>query len=206
MTKKAIIYDLDNTIYPASSIGPVLFAPVLTLIQNSGEHHTDMEGIKKDILRKPFQHLAAKYNFSEALTNKGINLLQHYCYEGVIAPFPDYKENKNLPGEKYLVTTGFVTLQRSKIKQLGIEQDFKEIHIVDPQTSAKTKKDVFADIIQRNNHDVSEVLVIGDDPESEIKAAIELGIDVVLYDPFHFHPGNITLPKITNFKELILFL
>jgi len=34
----------------------------------------------------------------------------------------------------------------------------------------------------------NEVLVIGDDPESEIKAAKELGIDTFLFDPLNKYP------------------
>ena len=35
---------------------------------------------------------------------------------------------------------------------MNINGDFKEIHIIDPATSDKTKRDVFADIIERNDY------------------------------------------------------
>ena len=71
-------------------------------------------------------------------------------------------------------------MQLSKIKHLGIENDFKEIHVVNPVITSK--KEVFADIVQRYNYNPEEVLVVGDDPESEIAAAKALGIPTVLYD------------------------
>jgi putative hydrolase of the HAD superfamily len=37
MRKKAIILDLDNTIYPVSSIGDKLFKSLLHLISDSGD-------------------------------------------------------------------------------------------------------------------------------------------------------------------------
>ena len=76
---------------------------------------------------------------------------------------------------------------------LAIEHDFDEIHIVDPEESPRTKKDVFADIMERHSLVPADVLIIGDDPESEIKAAAALDIDTFLYDPKDLHPeANVT--------------
>ena len=202
MDKKAIIYDLDNTIYPVSSIGEHLFASLFELIHQNGEHEDIFETIKADIMRKPFQLVASTYGFSDELTRKGINLLKDATYEGEIKPFSDYNEIKNIPGDRFLVTTGFVKLQYSKIRGMGIEEDFEEIHVIDPQTSKQTKKDIFADILQRKHYSSADVLVVGDDPESEIKAAKELGIDTVLFDRYDNYPGSIASFKISNFREL----
>ncbi|WP_018615045.1 HAD family hydrolase [Segetibacter koreensis] len=205
MSKKAIIFDLDNTIYSVHSIGDKLFATLFQLIIESGKHDNDIDAIKDDIMRKPFQVVAAHYSFSDELTQKGIDLLKNLTYRGPIKPFSDYQEVKHLPAEKFLVTTGFLKLQQSKIERMGIEKDFKEIHIVDPATSGKTKKDVFADVLKRNKYNFSEVLVVGDDPHSEIKAAKELGIEAVLYDKNNYQPATTSVKKIVDFKELRVF-
>ncbi|MCU7551030.1 HAD family hydrolase [Chitinophagaceae bacterium LB-8] len=203
MNKKAIIFDLDNTIYPVSSIGDKLFASLYQLIHDSGEHEENFEDIKADILRKPFQLVAATHGFSNELTERGINLLKNTAYEDEIMPFDDFIEIRRIPGERFLVTTGFTKLQYSKIHGMNIEADFKEIHVIDPQTSGQTKKDVFADILHRHRYAPTEVLVIGDDLESEIKAARELGIDTVLYDKYNLHPNHPATYKISDFKELV---
>ncbi|HWJ26695.1 MAG TPA: HAD hydrolase-like protein, partial [Flavisolibacter sp.] len=65
-----------------------------------------------------------------------------------------------------------------------------------------TKKDVFAEIVERHGYKKSEVLVVGDDPNSEIKAAQELGIDAVLFDKFNSHGDVTTVFKISDYKEL----
>ena len=181
MNKKAIIFDLDNTLYAAESIGDELFSYLFTLIAAEGKHDHEMENIKKDILKKPFQQVAVKYNFSEKLSDTAIAHLKNLTFTGIMEVFKDYKYLKNLPVEKYLVTSGFVKLQLSKIKCLGIANDFKEIHIVDVTTKQQTKKNVFTDIMLRYNYHVDEVLIVGDDVDSEIKAAQQLGIDAVLY-------------------------
>jgi len=203
--KKAIIFDLDNTIYGVPTIGDELFAALLQTIQESGAYKSDFEAVKKDIMRKPFQVVAATHHFSDALTQKGMELLSNLRYEGPIQYFDDYEETRNLTIDKYLVTTGFIQLQQSKIEGMNIGPAFKEIHIVDPATSDKTKKDVFADIIQRNNYDINDVLVVGDDLHSEIKAAQDLGIEVVVYDKYNLH-SDTSLPRIEHFSQLIDFI
>jgi putative hydrolase of the HAD superfamily len=205
MNKKAIIYDLDNTIYPVPSIGDKLFSSLYQLIRESGEYDDNFEDIKTDILRKPFQIVAATYGFSDELTQRGINLLKDISYEDEIKPFSDYLEIRSIPAERFLVTTGFEKLQYSKIRGMNIEGDFKEIHVIDPLASTRTKKDVFADILKRHGYSPSEVLVVGDDLESEIKAAQTLGIDTVLYDKYNLHPDNLTTYKISDFKEMTKF-
>ena len=202
MIKKAIIYDLDNTIYSVPSIGEKLFASLFQQITESGEHRDSMRTIKDDIMRKPFQVVAATHRFSDELTQKGINLLKELTYSGDIMPFSDYQEIKSIPGERFLVTTGFLNLQLSKIRGMNIEPDFMEIHIIDPIASQKSKKDVFADIMVRHGYTPSEVLVIGDDPESEIQAARELGIDTVLYDKYNLYSPTASKYIISDFREL----
>jgi putative hydrolase of the HAD superfamily len=206
MNRKAIILDLDNTIYPVSSIGNELFQPLFKLITESGEYTGDLERIKQEIMRKPFQKVATEYRFSGQLTGKGVALLQELTYDKEMFAFNDYKELKTIPCKKFLVTTGFTRMQQSKVKRLGIEQDFEEVHIVDPQLTDRTKKDVFKDIIDRHQFNKPDVLVIGDDPTSEIQAAKELGVDAVLYDRMNFNPNISNLHRITDFKQLYDFL
>ncbi|GEO02857.1 hypothetical protein AAE02nite_05210 [Adhaeribacter aerolatus] len=202
MKKKALILDLDNTIYPVSSIGEALFKSLFELIKQSGEYFGDFKEIKQEIMRTPFQKVAADFKFSSQLTAAGTELLQDLTYDEPMFAFEDYTEIKNIPCTKFLVTTGFIKLQRSKVEQLGIEKDFAEIHIVDPRTSNKTKKDIFQDILNRYNYNQADVLVVGDDRNSEIKAATELGIDTVLYDKLNFNPDITSPNKISDFRQL----
>jgi putative hydrolase of the HAD superfamily len=154
-------------------------------------------------MRKPFQLVAREYDFSDELTTKGIAMLKDLEYTGKIEPFDDYRFVNELVADKFLVTTGFLKLQQSKVEGMKIRNDFKEIHIVDPSTSDRTKKDLFAEIIKRHGYNKSEVLVVGDDADSEIKAAQDLGIDAILYDKSGLHIGITSVKRIENFKELI---
>jgi putative hydrolase of the HAD superfamily len=202
--KKALILDLDNTIYPVSSIQGNLFGEIFSLI-DVADHLTEQVKLnaKDELTRRPYHLVANKYNFGDALKDKGNNLLKEIAYELPMQPFDDYAQIRSSPLIKFLVTTGFTKLQWSKVKMLGIEQDFAEIHIVDPELSTQTKKDVFADILKRHHLSTSEVLAIGDDPESEIRAATELGIETFLYDPENKHPEASVTFKSFSLKEVL---
>ena len=204
-SKKGLILDLDNTIFPVSAIGDELFGSVYQLIRDNGEYKGDFNHIRQEIMRKPLLLVARDFSFSEQLTKECLALFEDMTYSKPIATFGDYHKIRKYSCKKYLVTTGFPKLQNSKIEKLGIRNDFEGIFIVDPVHSTKTKKDVFQHIISSNRFSVEDVLVVGDDLNSEIKAGKELGIETILYDYRHEHIGTENLKVITHFKELGIY-
>jgi putative hydrolase of the HAD superfamily len=205
--KKAIILDLDNTIFSTPSIGDKLFADLYYLLEiNLSEFEGDLKDLKKDINRKPFPVVAKQYKMTQSLYKDALQLLSELTYNETIEPFPDYNEVTKIQCDKFLVTSGFTKLQNSKVKQLGIEKNFKGIYIVDTVTTNDTKKNVFKNILHYYNYAPSEVVVIGDDPESEIAAAEELGIDAILYDKLNLYANYFKNPKISDFNQLQNYL
>lgn len=200
--KRALIFDLDNTLYPVESISDQLFQPLFQLIEDSKEPGMNIAAVKHDIRRKPFQWVAAHYRFSESLLTKGIELLKQLRCKGQIDPFEDYEEIKKLSADRFLVTAGFLKMQQSKINNLGIIKDFQEIIVIDPTITPKTKKDIFEEIIVGHHLSKEDVLIIGNDPESEIKAANEIGVESVLYDRANVHTSTTSTFKISNYKNL----
>jgi len=186
---KALIFDLDNTIYPVDDIAGELFESLFSVVEEYRDFlgNAAMPHIKEEFKRCPYQDIARQYNFSEELNRKGLEHLQNITYSKPMTAYEGYNEVRRLPLPKFLVTKGFSKLQNSKIEMLGIEADFDEIHIVDPAVSDRTKKEVFADILNRYQYLPNQILVIGDDPQSEIKAATELGINTFLFDPADTH-------------------
>lgn len=198
--------DLDNTIYPVSAIGDKLFKSLFALIEESGEYKGNLEEIKSRIMRQPFQVVANDFSFGERLVEACLQLLSELTYEDKIKPFEGYEALKSIPCKKYLVTTGFTKLQHSKIKQLDIDKDFEVIFVVDPSQSELTKKDIFQKILAEHQYTPDEVLVVGDDLQSEIKAAKELGIETLLYNHNGEQPEVKGQATIHSFKELVPYL
>ncbi len=209
--KKAIIFDLDNTIYPVNSIADNLFVQLFGVLdQNAATinnlHPDTVERIKEEMTRRPFQYIVDKYELDEAIAEQMLYELRNMTYDLPMQPFEDYHHLKDIPLDKFLVTTGFPKLQNSKIERLGIKGDFKEIIIVDPDLSKQTKKDVMEDIIARYGYQPEELFVIGDDPDSEIKAALSLDIDTFLFDPKDTYPDAPTTHKSRHLKDVLAIL
>ena len=206
--KKALFLDLDNTIYPVSSISEYLFKPLYDLIDEF-KNEMDKEVLKNaiyQISRRPFHYVADEFHFPLALKNRGIELLSNMSYDMPMKAYEGYDLIKSIPINKFLITTGFSKLQWSKVEMLGIKDDFNEIHIVDLEISTKTKKDVFNDIITRFNYKIEEILVVGDDPESEIKAANELGLQTFLFDPDDKHPNTMVTYRHNHLKNILNYI
>jgi len=206
--KKALILDLDNTIYPVSSIADSLFADLFAkLDQNAEIINADdadvINKIKDEMTRRPFQHIADKFDLNKEVRDKMEDQLRNMTYELPMRPFADYHHIRTIQLDKFLVTTGYSKLQWSKVRMLGIENDFKQIHIVDPDVNRQTKRDVFAEIMQTHNYTSGDLLVIGDDPESEIKAAKALDIDTFLYDPANKHTHAQVTYRSGNLQDVI---
>ena len=206
--KHALIFDLDNTIYPVSAIADDLFKEIFVLLDAKAGHlsKADKEAAKDQIKRRPYHLVAEEFAFSDELTRQGNDMIRNFTYDGPIHAFEDYHHLRAIPLDKYLVTTGFTNLQWSKVKKMDLEKDFNEIHIVDPEKSALTKKDIFADIMSRHAYRPENILVIGDDPLSEIKAAYELGIDTFLFDPEGRHPDAIVTYRSRSLRDVIAIL
>ncbi|MBK0379146.1 HAD family hydrolase [Mucilaginibacter segetis] len=205
MKKRVLILDLDNTIYPVSSIADKLFGRLFQLIDEElpEESRHGITKAKDELTRRPYQHVADEFGFGAELTAKGIELLKNITFNEPMVPYEQYATLQSINIDKYLVTTGFTKLQTSKVKMLGIEADFKGIYIVDPEQSTETKKDVFFKIIKENHYTINDVLVIGDDPQSEIKAANELGIDTFLFDPKDMHVNASVTYRSASYNSII---
>lgn len=179
--KKALIFDLDDTIYPTKSVADEMHADLYELIRPHVSEEV-FQHIREDILTTPFQKVADRYALNKQLKEAGLKLCLDMDFNGSMETFEDYKFAMDNNAQKFLVTAGYTKLQKSKIRQLGIEKDFKEIIIADPYTSNLSKADVFKQIMDRHQYTPADVLVIGDNPESEIASAKELAIETYLYD------------------------
>lgn len=208
MEKKAIFLDLDNTIYPVISIGNNLFAPILDLlnkyIDNIGKQRIDH--VRQEIMRKPFQLVCQEANLPKDILKFGMEYLRKIELTENMNTFPDYVLIKTLPLKKFLITKGFRNLQNSKINQLRIRGDFDDIFIIDPEYTNESKQDIFLHIMDKHGLKRAEILVIGDDPYSEIAAGKALGLTTIMYSPCELKKDNLADFQISNYAELINLL
>lgn len=181
---KALILDLDDTIFPTSSIDPQLVKPFFDSLERNNDVLSDvaLRNAMADLWRRPFHVVAKAYGFSQHMIDQSLETLNSLEFSFDIHPYEDYTYLKALPLTKFLVTTGMTKLQEAKIQALGLENDFEEILIDDPMLRAGGKEKAFSNIMQKYSYQPHELLVIGDNPDSEIRAAIALGIPARLID------------------------
>ena len=178
MSIKALIVDLDDTIFPTNSIDKNLIKPFFNKLEEANDVLSMQEftKAKEALWKRPFHEVAASFAFSDKMIFEGLETLNGMEFNLRIKPFDDYQYLRAIGKDQYLVTTGIRKLQMAKIEALGISGDFKEIFIDDPTVEAGGKLRVFKSILERYGYWSEELLVIGDNAESEIKAGQILGM------------------------------
>jgi len=187
--KRIFFIDLDNTIYFTKQNEEQLMGELYRFLESMdlGISKEDFRLAKQEMLRTPFLKVAEKYHFKKETMPEVISYLQNRSVNQPLKPSDDYHYIKSLIGRKFIVTAGFPKQQQSKVKMLGIADDFEEVHVVDVSTS--NKKKTFEMLIDQHQLNKDDILIIGDDAESEIKFGLELGMTTFLLDPENLHPN-----------------
>lgn len=179
-----LILDLDDTIFETNSMDPKIFDPAVVVIENYYKKNMSVSQaseVVSELWILPMDVVFQKYGAPQSMIDTYFKAMDDLDYsELAIQTFEDYSHLKKITDKKILVTTGFEKLQLAKISALRIKNDFAEIHIDDPRLSPRNHKiDIFRKILFENEVDPADVWVIGDNPDSEIKAGRELGMKTI---------------------------
>ena len=207
MNNIAIIYDLDETILPASAVPDDTFDPLFEALREANKGK-----IKDAELDKAFAEmkylaidvLSEKYGFSKKMDQVAKEMLTSMDYNFQLKTYEDYDCIKTIPGIKVLVTSGVIKLQQAKLDALEIEDDFDEVIIDDLYAADRPgKKEIFSRIAKKYQLRPDQVWIVGDNPDAEINAGNELGMITVLRINAEDKkvPGK-PMFTISSFKEL----
>lgn len=177
---RAVIFDLDNCLAAADEAGEELFAPAFEAIRaaNKGRlSDAELAAAFADVWRHALDRVADKHHFSEEMYRAGFDAFRRLEVQRPLHGYGDLHALHKLSIPRILVTSGFRRLQESKIAALGIRGLFDEIHVhaID-EAGSPGKKDTFLEILSRRGWQPREVVVVGDNAESEIAAGNELGM------------------------------
>lgn len=89
--------------------------------------------------------------------------------------YGDMHHVTSLSYEKILVTAGDTEVQQKKIARVGFAQHFSEIHI----DITGDKEPIFKDIMARRGLESRRIMVVGDNPSTELGAGKRLGMVTV---------------------------
>lgn len=204
-----LILDLDDTIFETKTITmdqvALIFEHFRSVTKNDYSP-TELENIITDLWKVPFDVVSEKYQFTPEVNAKFSEAVEIQEYQFDIKTFEDFELIKNLDSPKILVTTGFKKLQLAKIEALGIESTFKEIYIDEVNSDNRIfKKGIFESILCNGSHE-EQFIVIGDNPDSELKAGKELGLKTVQIAQFGQKRSNYADFYISNYMEFVHLL
>lgn len=205
MECEAIILDLDDTIFQTRSMNPKVFTVFfehLSLNLKSIFNEEAINTIMNDLWSNTLDSVINKHNINQESILDSINVLNNLDLKLNISTYLDYHFIKELSVPKYLVTAGLTSLQMAKIKALNIENDFAKIIIIDTFTGNKKKLDVFKDLVVEYNLVHEKTLVIGDNPDSEIKAGNELNMVTIQILREGVKKGDNASYYVHSFEEL----
>jgi putative hydrolase of the HAD superfamily len=207
---KAIIFDLDSCLAAANEVGETLFANAFQAIRSANNGHVPEERLTSafaDCWRFPFDFIATKYNFSPAMRSAGFAAFAETEVTGQMHGYGDLDALRELHAKLFLVTSGFRRLQQSKVKALDLEHLLAELHIdaID-EPAPKGKLHAFQSILRNHNLSPAEVLVVGDNPDSEIHAGNQLGMTTIQILRPGVSPSSAATHQIRSLHELKQFL
>jgi len=180
---RAIIFDLDNCLSAADEVGRGLLEPVFDAIRRANKGTLPGEALARafeDCWRHPLDWVAREYGFTGEMLAAGWEVAARTEVEAPMRGYPDLGALAELPAMLFLVTSGFRRLQDSKIRALGFESLFKAIHVdALDEADRQGKEGLFREILKTYRLAPEEVLIVGDNPDSEIEAGNRLGMRTV---------------------------
>ena len=183
---RAIIVDLDNTVFPSATIPYRVLAPAIEALRsaNTGPRALDDALVAKVIAESwttAFDSVATKYHLSPEIQNAWTRAMSTIRLIEKIEPFADVWALSRIPALRALVTTGYRIFQESKVAALDVQDLFDEIHIdaLDDGHARLGKRAIFEGICRRHGIKPRDVLVAGDDPQSELRVGATLGMRTV---------------------------
>ena len=215
---KAIIFDLDDTLYDCSGTLVLkrkkLAAKIISKAIKCSEAEAlklqieleDRLGPKADIARE----IASLHNLPEEFCKEITNAINTLDVEGAIL-FPDTMDSiielRSIGYKLFLVTFGNREMQEKKIKILGIERAFDEIVITE---NPRGKEKCFKEILTKYDLEPKQVLCVGDKIKDEIEVGKRLGMSTALMKHgrhYHFYKSEIideeTHIHISRISELL---
>lgn len=208
--ERLLLFDLDDTLFKTRSIGVEHLEGIFSQFRRlaaSDYSEDSLDAIEKDLWSLPFDQVATQHQFSTDLRMLWSTLINETKFTFNIRPFPDFEYIKAISCRKVLVTTGFKHLQEAKITALGIASEFEDVHIDEIDNENRIyKSGIFKKIVSESGLNPKDHIVIGDNPESELKAGSELGLMTVQMAKFGQPTSQYSDHYIRGFEELVTIL
>jgi HAD superfamily hydrolase (TIGR01549 family) len=177
---RAIIFDLDNCLAAADEPGEELLDPVFAAVRAANDgvlSESELDAAFRDCWVHAFDFVAETHRFTPGMLAAGWEAFRRIEVRAPMHGYGDLTLLPSLGDARFLVTSGFRRLQESKVRALDIEAFFDAI-VVDAidEPGRRGKERIFLELMRQFRLDPDEVLVVGDNAESELAAAQRLGL------------------------------
>ncbi len=111
--------------------------------------------------------------------------------------------------EKYslhIITNGFKEVQYLKIRNSGIEKYFDHIHISEEVGFKKPEPEIFLHATKSAGTTTDNCIMIGDNLDTDIKGAMNVGLDHILFNPEKIAISVKVNKEISSLQELLHLL
>jgi len=106
----------------------------------------------------------------------------------------------------HIITNGFTEVQIPKLHNSGIRHYFTTLTTSEEVGCLKPCGQIFNFALEKAEAQINESLMIGDDPEGDIRGAREIGLDTVLFVKHHKRIQTESTYTISELKELLQIL
>ena len=177
---RAIIFDLDNCLAAADEPGEQLLQPVFAAVRDANDGaltELELDAALRDCWVHAFDFVAETHNFTPPMRAAGWEAFRGIEVRTPMHGYGDLALLSSLGERRFLVTSGFRRLQESKVRALGIQACFDAV-VVDAidEPVRRGKERIFRDLMSEYCLDRADLLVVGDNGESELAAAARLGL------------------------------
>jgi len=112
----------------------------------------------------------------------------------------EYLKKKNY--RLHLITNGFNHIQSEKLRNAGLTGIFEEVITSELSGSLKPNKEIFEFALDKTKASIQESIMIGDNPEADIKGARNFGMDTVFVNHVHAETDVQPTFEVKHLKEL----
>jgi putative hydrolase of the HAD superfamily len=123
--------------------------------------------------------------------------------------FPGAVETLEYLKERYrlhIITNGFREVQHIKIQKSGLTRFFDHIHISEEVGYKKPEPEIFFHAMKKAKSASAQCIMIGDNLDTDIRGAINAGLDCVWFNPDGIEVEHSRVPVIRNLYEVTRLL
>jgi putative hydrolase of the HAD superfamily len=188
---KAVLFDLDGTLYDRDRLAAELFAQQYVLFAHELAGISQQRFMRDVLAMDEHGHGSKKLGYAAlakswgAGSSLGERLLAHFCetYDRYCHLSEDTRETLDALRARRLklgvITNGRSEMQRRKLVGLGLEHSFDVVLVSEEEGVRKPDAEIFRRALVRLEVDAQEAIFVGDHPVADVEGAHRAGLRAV---------------------------